>query len=127
MTRPEKQYFGQILQAHREETLLMLNRIGEQTRGFDVDGPMDSGDLSTTSLSKESLFQHSSQKRRLLRLIESALQRVNDGTFGICAVCGDEIGQRRLEALPWTQRCMRCQEEAEARSKLESQLMLRSA
>jgi DnaK suppressor protein len=127
MTRPEKQYFGRLLQAHREEALQLLCRIDEQTRGLDVDCPMDTGDLSTTSLGKEALFQLSSQKRRLLRLIDSALQRVNDGSFGICAVCGDEIGQRRLEAVPWTQRCLHCQEEAEARSKLESQLTLSSA
>ena len=64
-------------------------------------------------MSKESLFQQSSQRRTSLRLIEAALRRIDDRCFGECADCGGEVPARRLQALPGTQFCRRCQEAVE--------------
>jgi DnaK suppressor protein len=47
------------------------------------------------------------------RNIELALIRINDHSFGICVHCDNEIGRRRLEAVPWTPFCIRCQEAAD--------------
>ena len=47
------------------------------------------------------------QSRSGLAQIEAALARVDAGTYGICAVCGDEIAEGRLEARPWTPYCIR--------------------
>lgn len=46
--------------------------------------------------------------RRRLAAVESALRRVEDGTYGVCEVCGRPIGEGRLEALPAAARCVRC-------------------
>ncbi len=51
-----------------------------------------------------------SLRRRMLREIESALQRVNGGTYGLCEGCGEEISVIRLKALPWARYCLTCQE-----------------
>ncbi len=102
--------FRRDLEFHRQEASQFLNRLGHETRSLEVDSPQDIGDRSVTSLSKESLFQQSSHRRTLLRLIEAALRRIQDGSFGACIVCGDDIPSRRLKALPWTQHCLRCQE-----------------
>ena len=54
-------------------------------------------------------------------MIEAALRRIAEGPFGICVVtCGDDIPRKRLEALPWTDCCLGCQEIAEREMKLES-------
>jgi DnaK suppressor protein len=103
----------QKLELQQRESLEFLSRLEQERRSLEVDSTQDSGDQSVFSLSKESLFEHSSQRRRLLRLIEAALRRIFDGSFGICAACGDDIPLRRLEALPWTQYCLRCQESME--------------
>jgi len=50
---------------------------------------------------------------RLLLQVESALSRIERGTFGICLKCEDEAGQKRLDALPWAVLCLQCQEAAE--------------
>ena len=55
-----------------------------------------------------------SQNRSRLRFIQHALERMNDGSFGICVDCGGPIGLRRLQALPWASHCIRCQEHSEA-------------
>ena len=44
-----------------------------------------------------------------LAAIERALGRIDDGTFGVCARCGDEIAPDRLTALPWAAHCIDCQ------------------
>jgi DnaK suppressor protein len=90
-----------------------LTQLGRETRSPDPDDTQDSADLSTAHTSKELLFERSSQRRTMLRLIDAALQRIADGSFGVCLSCGDDIPLRRLQALPWTQFCLRCQEEIE--------------
>lgn len=45
-----------------------------------------------------------------LKEIDSALERIEDGTFGTCLRCDEPIGEKRLRAIPWAPRCIRCQE-----------------
>ncbi len=47
---------------------------------------------------------------KLLRAIEAAIGRVDNGTYGICAECEQEISQARLQAVPWTSVCLACKE-----------------
>jgi len=50
--------------------------------------------------------------------IQEALQRIEDGTFGICEQCGCEISEGRLEARPVTTFCIECKEEQENKEKI---------
>ena len=52
---------------------------------------------------------------RRLRQIEEALRRLDKGEYGICANCEEEIGPKRLRAVPWAQFCVKCQELADQR------------
>jgi DnaK suppressor protein len=54
--------------------------------------------------------------------VRAALQRLEDGTYGICESCEEPIGERRLDAIPWARLCIRCQSAADqsaAASQLE--------
>jgi DnaK suppressor protein len=113
MNKTDTRRFRQILESLRDETVRMLDRLEDERRGTDGHDPHDDADSSVASLSKQALFQQSSQQRRLARKIDSALLRLNDGSFGVCMFCGEDIHLRRLEALPWSQYCLRCQEEIE--------------
>jgi RNA polymerase-binding transcription factor len=101
------------LEAYRDETLRFLTRADAERRMLDRDDPQDFGDRCVTGFSREFLFQRSSQKRQLLQMIEEALRRIDDETFGECIGCGDNINGKRLEAMPWTQYCLQCQEQLE--------------
>lgn len=103
----------QKLEFQRHDTRQFLRRLDQEVQCLDADTPQDSANRSVNSLSKESLFERSSERRTVLRLIEAALWRIANGSFGICIGCGDGIRTRRLEALPWTQFCLRCQGELE--------------
>ena len=65
--------------------------------------------------SDASIEAHLSQVRSSLRQsIEWALVRLNKGNYGTCAVCGDSITRARLKAVPWTECCRDCMEQAGA-------------
>jgi DnaK suppressor protein len=70
----------------------------------------DEGDRANASQDKEMTWLLNSQERGLLELIDSALSRITDGTFGECEHCGQEIGTKRLAAIPWSGYCITCQE-----------------
>jgi DnaK suppressor protein len=49
----------------------------------------------------------------LLRAVKAALRRIHDGSFGTCIACDSAISPRRLAAVPWAPRCIKCQEDAD--------------
>ncbi len=59
---------------------------------------------------EESILQN---QRHLLAAIEEALNRLRDGTYGLCIDCGQPIPEKRLEAIPWAVRDIACQERCE--------------
>jgi DnaK suppressor protein len=113
MKSTQIQQFKRSLEAQRDEAFRLLHRVGDESRSIETDIPQDSGDQSINSVSKEFLFQQGSQRRGMVRRIEAALSRIEEGTFGVCTECSEEIPMRRLEALPWTDFCLHCQEQRE--------------
>lgn len=85
----------------------------KEIRELSDPGPRDAVDVSCFHSSKESMFARSSQNRRELRLVELALERIGNGSFGSCAACEGAIGLKRLQALPWADHCIQCQEQSE--------------
>jgi DnaK suppressor protein len=74
------------------------------------DGIQDLADKAASAYSKELNFSLSDTERNLLMAIEEALVRVKEGTYGVCTNCGNVIGDKRLQAVPWTSHCIDCQE-----------------
>lgn len=125
MEQREIERLRQKLEFQCHESRQFLRRVENEARSLGAETTEDSADRSVASLSKESLFERSSQRRTVLRLIEAALQRIADGSFGVCIGCGDDIQSRRLEAIPWTQFCLRCQGELE--EEIDSSLSARTS
>ena len=113
------------LEARRKELQQAVSRGNFEGRAVDHLAP-DPADRASHSYQKEHLFKESQNARRMLRLTELALKRVQEGVFGYCALCAEEINAKRLQAVPWTQYCLTCQEELE-RSKLSPENDILSA
>lgn len=64
------------------------------------------GDTATATLGREIDYTLGENSGQVLAEIERALQRIDDGTYGTCTVCGKEIGAERLEAYPWASLCI---------------------
>jgi len=101
------------LQRQKHELLQVIEKAFKEIRALANQGPLDAVDLSCGDSIKESMFAHSSQIRRQLRLVELALERIRNGEFGICAACESVIGLKRLQAIPWAKLCVECQESIE--------------
>ena len=56
------------------------------------------------------MLQRTNKDQQLLQMVESAIGRIRDGSFGLCLSCGNEICEARLEAVPWTPYCIQCKE-----------------
>jgi DnaK suppressor protein len=74
------------------------------------DGIQDLADKAASAYSKELNFSLSDTERTMLVAIDEALVRIKNGEFGVCTNCGATIGEKRLQAIPWTQHCIDCQE-----------------
>lgn len=74
------------------------------------DGIQDLADKAASAYSKELNFSLSDAERTTLMLIEEAFNRIKAGSYGTCGNCGSTIGEKRLQAVPWTPFCIDCQE-----------------
>lgn len=75
-----------------------------------TDGHGDFADRSAAANEEEISIQLKQTDSKLLRAIEDALQRVENGSYGICVECEEEIAPARLKAVPWTKVCITCKE-----------------
>jgi DnaK suppressor protein len=73
----------------------------------------DEADAAVSTAYREHAMWLVEDTRQKLELIDQALQRIDEGKYGRCVTCGGAINPERLEALPYTTQCVRCQEQAE--------------
>ena len=73
----------------------------------------DVADLAQDSSENELSFRLAEVESRELGKINKALEKINEGTYGVCEKCGDPISRARLKALPFASKCIRCQAEDE--------------
>jgi DnaK suppressor protein len=71
------------------------------------------GDMASNAYTKEFLLSLSDNERSLLKNIQEALERIEEGSYGVCQECEEPINTKRLEAIPWALLCVPCQEKQE--------------
>jgi len=113
MDKKKLEYFKKKLETRQQELRRTVSRTEQDGRTVDDDSAQDIADRAASSYNKEFLFSQSNNDRQLLAMVESALSRLREGTFGECISCGKEINAKRLEAVPWTRHCIECQEKLE--------------
>lgn len=84
-----------------------------------LESGMDSGDQALMDLDRELGISLLEMRNRKRQLIDEALLRVKDGTYGICAECEIDISEKRLEAVPFAKLCVECQSKQELLEKIE--------
>ena len=84
---------------------------------FDTNDLPDEIDLASSEYTQSMVFRLRDREKFLLKKIEKALARIDDGSFGICERCEEDISIKRLEARPVTTLCIRCKEEQEKKEK----------
>ncbi len=90
---------------------LAKTRSAEEETGEEV--TQDIADKAVSSYTREFLYSLSDNDRNTLLMIDQALARIDDGSFGNCQNCGVLMPEKRLNAVPWAPHCVDCQELAE--------------
>lgn len=103
-----KAYFrGRLLESRRR----LLERIGaelESTAGTSGRISGDFADIAASSVEQETAFHIGTVETDTVARIDHALQRIEDGTYGICEDCRRRIPQNRLKVLPFASVCVEC-------------------
>lgn len=113
MNKKELKKFKELLVKRREEILKTAEATKEQGIGFSTDDLPDEVDLASSESDQSMSLRLRDRERVLLKKIEKVLRKIEEGSYGICERCGEEIGLKRLEARPVTDLCIRCKEEQE--------------
>ena len=97
----------------REEVLEESEKAYAASQSLGKDGVPDIGDMSSNSYNQEVLMNLSATQRGRVRDIDAALERMDQGVYGLCAGCEEEIPQRRMEVRPFSRYCVDCKSEVE--------------
>jgi RNA polymerase-binding protein DksA len=112
-------YFRSRLLAERKRVKEAIDYLHEENPGSIQDETQDStadnhpADMATVTFDRELDYSLEENEGRLLEAIDAAVNRIDQGTFGMCRTCARPIGEERLEALPWTTQCIDCKRKEE--------------
>jgi DnaK suppressor protein len=88
---------------HSQNSEILEDELGE-VGGRGTDNHL--GDMASGTYDRELDEGLEEGAQETLRRVEAALKRIDDGTYGVCAVCGKPIGEERLRAIPWATLCI---------------------
>ncbi len=99
----------------------ILNNLAAESEDFrtiieNMD-PKDLADIAADDIDRKTLEALGSQELKRLQLIESALSRIENKKYGICARCSKKIPKERLEAIPYALLCIECKSSEERRNR----------
>jgi RNA polymerase-binding protein DksA len=100
----------------RESLRQSIERLGDSERTLTASQAEETGgqaNVATDLVEEEIDIALESAARKKLAEVDAALQRIANGTYGICANCGKPISIDRLRAVPWTTLCLDCSGKAE--------------
>jgi DnaK suppressor protein len=95
--------------------------VGDRELRSDREDLLDSGDVATVELNQSFTIRLREREEKLLKKIEAAIARIDEGTYGICGECGEAIDVKRLVARPVTTLCIDCKSRQEAEEKSQGQ------
>ena len=129
MDRDRYAELKRILEERRREIMSevqgKIRDVRSESANSPTTGVLDAAETSEADIQDDIEFALIQMKAETLHKIEEALRRLEEGTFGYCFECGEEISERRLRALPFAVRCKDCEEAREMAQQRERSLSQR--
>ena len=116
MTRTELNNFQAVLNTKLSQTTQTLGRREDLT----IERTPDALDEVQFASARELSTRNMERESSLAREVRAALGRIDDGSYGVCLHCEEEISQKRLNAVPWATFCSACQEQSDRDRQRES-------
>lgn len=109
-----------LLEQIKEELLIKRREVAGEVvnlrrESFSLggDGGEDVGDDASNDYTRQVLLGMSERERSILLEVDAALDRIDEGVFGICESCGEDIAAARLKAVPYASLCVECKADQE--------------
>lgn len=117
--------FKKLLEELRKKAVGSLGHLEKDTLNQsqrDASGDLSGytfhmADMATDNFDREFNLDLASSEQEILNQIDEALQKIKEGTYGICETCSKPISKKRLLAVPYTRLCIKCQEEEEKKKR----------
>ncbi len=109
MTKTELAKYKEILEARQAE----LADVIRNREGITIEKSPDALDEVQNAAERELAIRNLDRESQLLRAVRAALRRIDEGMYGVCVNCEEDINPKRLNAVPWTPYCITCQEAAD--------------
>jgi DnaK suppressor protein len=119
LKKEDLEYFQGILQKQLDDLIRGAERtVGDMTEGEGKSTFPDPTDRASLESDRNFELRIRDRERKLISKIRKALEKVEEGTFGFCEVCGEPIDFKRLEARPVTTHCIECKTSEEEEEKI---------
>lgn len=116
MKKKDIEYFKQLLTDQLQDLLAQADNTVSGMTAPKENFP-DPTDRASLEADRNFMLRIRDREHKLIKKIKKALERIENGTFGICESCGEEIGIERLKARPVTSQCIECKSKEEALEK----------
>ena len=114
LNKKELKKFQELLEEKRKAVLERAREmLAVENMALDTNDLPDEMDLASSEYLQSFEFRLRGREKSLLSKLDLALKKIDDGSFGVCEVCEEPIGKKRLEARPETSLCIRCKEDQE--------------
>jgi DnaK suppressor protein len=113
LTKKELKKFQELLEEKRKVVLERARQMLSEGMVLDANDLPDEMDLASSEYIQSFEFRLRGREKSLLSKLDLALKKIDDGSFGICEICEEPIGKKRLEARPETSLCIKCKEDQE--------------
>ena len=114
LTKKELKKFQELLEEKRKAVLERAREmLAVENMALDTNDLPDEMDLASSEYLQSFEFRLRGREKSLLSKLDLALKKIDDGSFGICEICEEQIGKKRLEARPETTLCIKCKEDQE--------------
>jgi DnaK suppressor protein len=117
MNKVQLKKFKSLLTEKRDEIVKKAKQTLEEDMTLDANDLPDEMDLASSEYLQSFTFRLRGREKTFLDKINKALAKIEDGSFGVCEECSEEISIKRLEARPETTLCIRCKEDQERMEK----------
>jgi RNA polymerase-binding transcription factor len=109
MTKSELNKYRNALEAKQVELVQLVRNRG----GIAIEKSPDALDEVQYATERELAIRTLDRESNVLRNVRAALRSIEEGSFGVCLHCEEDISPKRLAAVPWTAFCIQCQEIAD--------------
>jgi DnaK suppressor protein len=119
LKKEDLEYFQGILQKQLDELVKGAGKtVDEMTDAENTSAFPDPTDRASLEDARNFELRIRDRERKLINKIKKALEKIEDGSFGFCEICGEPIDFKRLEARPVTTHCIECKTSEEEQEKI---------